>query len=80
MRKELTFERKVPKFETMKSGRMLQEIQGIKKELNMLKERQEYLEDSLLSADDIKALKEAKEDLKNKRTVSLSEMKRKLGM
>jgi len=80
MRKELTFERKVPKFENMKGVRMVQEIQNIRKELNMLRERQEYLEDSLLSADDIKALKEGRTDLKNKRTVSLSEMKKKLGM
>jgi len=80
MRKELTFERKVPKFESVKGFRMVQEIQNIRKELNMLRERQEYLEDSLLSADDVKALKEGRNDLKNKKTVSLSNIKKKLGM
>jgi len=80
MKKELTFERRMSKFETMKNGRMLQEIQNIKKELSMLRIRQEHLEDSLLTADDTKALKEARDDLKNKKTVSLSEMKKKLNM
>lgn len=59
---------------------LIKEIKDIKKELSMLKERQEYLEDSLLSADDIKALAEAREDLRQKKTISLSEVKKELGV
>ncbi len=62
----------------MKQDLLIREIRDIKKELTILKERQEHLEDYLLSADDIKALAEARKDLKQKRTVSLSKMKRKL--
>ena len=54
----------------------MKEISGIKSELSALKERQEQLEDSLLSVDDAKALAEAREDLKQKSTVSLSKIKR----
>ena len=64
----------------MKQELLVKKVNDIKKELSMLKERQEYLEDSLLSVDDRKALAEAREDLKQKRTISLSEMKKKLNM
>ena len=56
------------------------EIEDIKKQLMALAERQEYLEDTLLSAEDEKALREAREDLKKGRTVKLSDVKKKLGI
>ena len=56
------------------------EIEDIKKQLMALAERQEYLEDALLSAEDEKALREAREDLKKGRTVKLSDVKKKLGI
>ncbi len=64
----------------MSQETLLKEIKHIKKELTVLRERQEYLEDSLLTADDTKALEEAREDLKHKRTISFSEIKRKQNM
>ncbi len=60
----------------MKQELLMKEISDIKSELSALKERQEQLEDSLLSVDDIKALAEAREDLKQKSTVPLSKIKR----
>ena len=56
------------------------EIKNIKKELSMIKMRQSYLEDALVSADDVKALAQARKDLKERKTISLSELKRKFSM
>ena len=56
------------------------ELEQIKKQLSLLAERQEYLEDALLSAEDDAAVREAREDFKAGRTIKLSDMKRKLGM
>ena len=68
------------KHDFMKHDLLIKEIRGIKKELSKLKERQEFVEDSLLSADDMKALAKAREDLKHKKTSSLSEVKRELDL
>jgi len=68
------------KHDFMKHDLLVKEIKGIKKELYKLKERQEVIEDSLLSADDTKALEGARRDLKHKKTVSLSDMKRELNL
>ena len=59
---------------------MKSELENIRKQLSLLAERQEYLEDALLSAEDAAAIREAGEDLKNGRTINLSDMKKKLGM
>ncbi len=67
------------KHDFMKHDMLLKEIKGIKKELAVLRTRQEYVEDSILSADDVKALKSAREDLKVGKTSSLTEVKRRLG-
>mgnify|MGYP001605894539 FL=1 len=67
------------KHDFMKHAMLLKEIKGIKKELAVLRTRQEYVEDSILSADDVKALKSAREDLKVGKTSSLTEVKRRLG-
>lgn len=56
------------------------ELESIKKQLSVLIERQEYLEDALLSAEDEKALIEARCDLKEGKTIKLSDVKRKLGI
>lgn len=56
------------------------EITNIKREIAMLKAKQSHLEDALVSADDVKALSQAREDLKKRKTISLSELKRKLDM
>ncbi len=68
------------KHDFMKHDLLVKEIKGIKKELSVLKERQEFIEDSLLSADDVKALKSSREELKLKKTTSLSDVKRELGL
>ena len=52
------------------------ELRDLKNEITMLKARQEYLEDALLSAKDAKALREARNDLKKRKIVKLSELKR----
>ncbi|MEK6946164.1 MAG: hypothetical protein AABX32_01015 [Nanoarchaeota archaeon] len=56
------------------------ELENIKRQLSLLAERQEHLEDALLSAEDDIAIKEAREDLKSSRTIKLSDLKKKLGM
>jgi len=58
----------------------VKELSNIKRELAMLKTKQSYLEDALLSADDVKALTQAREELGKRKTVSLSEIKRKLAV
>lgn len=68
------------KHDFMKHDLLLREIKGIKKELTMLRARQEYVEDSILSADDVKTLKSSREDLKAGKTSSLSEIKRRLNL
>ena len=60
--------------------RLETELDEIKRELSALKSRQEYLEDALLSAADIKALKEARTDFEKGRTISLPKLKKKLGL
>ena len=59
---------------------MMREIKTIKKELTALKKRQEFLEDSLLTGQDSKALQKARAELAEGNTVSLAEMKKKLGL
>ena len=50
------------------------EIENIKKQLEFLMERQEHLEDALLSPEDEKALQE------EGKTTELSDLKKKLGL
>ena len=59
---------------------MKSELENIKKQLLMLAERQEYLEDALLSAQDEEALREARKDLAQGKTIKLSDLKKKLGI
>ena len=54
---------------------MKSELENIRKQLSLLAERQEYLEDALLSAEDDAAIREAGEDLKNGRTINLSDQR-----
>ena len=56
------------------------ELEGIKKLLYELAQRQEYLEDALLSAEDEDALREAKKDFEEGKTTKLSDLKKKLGI
>ena len=56
------------------------ELEHIKKQLSVLIERQGYLEDALLSAEDEKALREARRDLEEGKTTKLSDVKKKLGL
>jgi len=74
------YENPTNKHRFMRAEFLVKEIKGIKRELAMLKGRQEYIEDSLLSADDVKALAEARKDLKQRETISLPEVKRKLNL
>ena len=56
------------------------ELENIKKQLLMLAERQECLEDALLSAEDEEALREARKDLAEGKTTTLSNLKKRLGI
>ncbi|OGX07134.1 MAG: hypothetical protein A2Z88_00135 [Omnitrophica WOR_2 bacterium GWA2_47_8] len=56
------------------------EIENIKKQLEFLMERQEHLEDALLSPEDEKALQEARKDFEEGKTTELSDLKKKLGL
>ena len=56
------------------------ELEIIKRQLSLLAERQEYLEDALLSAEDDAAIREAREDFNRGHTVKLSGLKKKLGI
>jgi len=64
----------------MPSLEMSKELENIKKQLEMLAERQEYLEDTLLSAEDEKALRDSRKDLSEGKTVKLVSLKKNLGI
>ena len=50
------------------------ELKDLRKEILVLKARQEHLEDALLSGKDVKALRKARDDLNKGKTVKLSDL------
>lgn len=56
------------------------ELESIKRQLSILADKQAYLENALMSAEDVEALVNARKDLAEGKTIKLANLKKKLGI